>query len=84
MAANFSVEDKNSEYKLHYMLHATDKDAANKWTDFPLPFPAKSDSSETLREALQDDTGVKQLQTLAPHIPIHHLPQDVVNAEKKT
>jgi len=38
MAANFTVEERNSELKFHFMLHA-DKKSKSKWKDFDLPFP---------------------------------------------
>lgn len=38
MAANYSVEERNSELKFHFMLHA-DKKSKSKWKDFELPFP---------------------------------------------
>ena len=38
MAANYTVEERNSELKFHFMLHA-DKKSKSKWKDFDLPFP---------------------------------------------
>ena len=53
MAANFSVEDTNSELKFHFMLHA-DKKSKSKWKDFDLPFPKKE-------EDLKDKSGITGL-----------------------
>ena len=73
MAANFSAEEKNAEYKFHFMLHADEK-AAAKWKDLPLPFGRAGDKDTFLRDALHDSGGTGQLGLLAPHIPVSHLP----------
>ena len=49
MAANFSVEERNSELKFHFMLHA-DKKSKDKWKDFELPFPKE--------EEIKDKSGI--------------------------
>ena len=54
MSANLNVEDKNDEFKFHFMLHA-DKKSKNKWEDLPIPFPDR----ETVK--VKDKSGVDQL-----------------------
>jgi hypothetical protein len=79
VAANFDAEERNSELKFQYMLHADEK-GVSQWKDLPIPYPV-SETKATLREVLDDSTGVKQIRTLAPHIPVHHLSEKVVNKE---
>lgn len=56
MAANFAAEEKNAEFKFHFMLHA-DKKSKGKWKDAPLPYP-----NESPEEAIEGDLGgVSQL-----------------------
>lgn len=55
IASNVTVAERNSEYKFHFMLHAT-KESAKQWKDSPLPFPDKVEKA--------DPTGISQL-------PIH-------------
>jgi len=40
LAANYTAEEKNAEYRFQFMIHA-DKKQARKWKDFPIPFPKK-------------------------------------------
>jgi hypothetical protein len=54
VAANFTVEDKNSELKFHFMLHA-DKKSRNSWKDFELPFPVITNTSKAGIESLPDN-----------------------------
>lgn len=75
IASNFSAEERNAEFKFQFMLHADSK-SASKWTDLPIPFPEMQ--PKTLKEVLKDGTGVKQLNLLAPHIPIGHISQERV------
>ena len=42
MAANFTVEERNSELKFHFMLQA-DRKSKSKWKDFDLPFPEEKE-----------------------------------------
>jgi hypothetical protein len=57
-ASNFSAEEKNAEFRFHFMLHATKKDA-HRWKDLPLPFPADKEDS-----VVKDDiSGISQLPT---------------------
>jgi hypothetical protein len=53
MSANFSVEERNSELKFHFMLHA-DKKSKNQWKDFELPYPKQE-------KDLKDQGGVKSM-----------------------
>jgi hypothetical protein len=73
IASNFAAEERNAEFKFQFMLHA-DKEAANKWKDLPIPFPETK--QKTLKEVLDDGTGVRQLNLLAPHIPVGHVSQE--------
>jgi hypothetical protein len=54
MAANFMVEEKNSEFKFQFMLQA-DQKSRDSWKDFELPFPKENQEKE-------DTSGVKNLQ----------------------
>ena len=74
MAANFTAEEYNSEFRFQFMLHADEK-AASKWKDLPIPFP---ETGKTPREAVVDEGGVSQLRILAPHIPISKLPSKTI------
>lgn len=69
MAANFTAEEKNAEFRFNYMLHA-DKRSAKKWQDLSIPFPTTS--KEHINK--EDIGGTKQLQAQAPHLNISHLP----------
>ena len=51
MAANFAVEEINTELKFHFMLHA-DKKSKDKWKDFELPFPNEKDT------VIEDKSGI--------------------------
>ena len=53
MSANLNIEDKNDEFKFHFMLHA-DKKSAGEWKDLPIPFPVEND------DKVKDD-GISQL-----------------------
>jgi hypothetical protein len=85
VAANFTAEERNAEFKFHFMLHA-DKDSASKWKDLAIPFPVGKE--ETMKDVLKDNTGVRQLQAFAPHIQIGHVSEDkaleVTKVKKKT
>ena len=62
------------------MLHA-DKESASKWKDIPIPFPT-TDKERTLRESLDDATGVKQLSVLAPHFKVGKIPKEKMKKQK--
>jgi hypothetical protein len=53
MAANFMVEEKNSEFKFQFMLQA-DQKSRDSWKDFELPFPKENQEKE-------DISGTKKL-----------------------
>jgi hypothetical protein len=55
VCANFDAEEKNSELKFQFMLHATKK---SDWHDLPLPFPVDSKEAEN---NLGDKSGINQL-----------------------
>jgi hypothetical protein len=57
IAANSTVEEKNAEFKFHFMIHA-DKKSAGKWQDLPIPFPADEKEIESFHG---DKSGVSQL-----------------------
>jgi hypothetical protein len=69
MASNYTSEEKNAEYKLHYMLHA-DQKSSKKWKDLELPFPI----SKKEMVVKSDIGGVKQLQAQAPHFKVSQFP----------
>ncbi len=57
VAANFTAEEKNAEFRFQFMLHATKKDVPN-WKDLPVPFPPdKTKSAQRVR----DMSGISQL-----------------------
>jgi hypothetical protein len=59
LAANTKVEDMNSEFKFHFMLHA-DKKSKSKWKDMPLPFPARQEKGQG-NKTDSDKSGLDQL-----------------------
>jgi len=40
-AMNFNTLEKNEDMKFQFMLHATTKDALNKWKDMIIPYPRR-------------------------------------------
>ncbi len=70
IAANFTAEEKNADYRFEYMVHA-DKKSARKWKDLPIPFPARRGAAAPIKG---DAGGTKQLAVMAPHIRVSRLP----------
>lgn len=56
VASNFTIEEKNAEFRFQFMLHATKKDV-DKWHDLPIPFPSEGDNAQTK----EDISGISQL-----------------------
>jgi hypothetical protein len=65
LAANLAAEEKNEEWKLHFMLHVDTQ--KSKWTDMPIPFPAAGPRTSAVPG---DVGGVKQLQWQLPGFPV--------------
>lgn len=55
IAANLEAEEKNTEFKFQFMLHA-DSETSSKWEDSPLPFPDERAPKKKI-----DKSGISQL-----------------------